>query len=471
MSRIVCKKCGKTLDSLNGELGFCPYCGTSLNPQSIVAAGATATVESLIERVFMFLEEGNFNQAAAYCERILDIEPKNAEAYLGRFMATLRIRKRKDIILSPKPLETDINYRRAIEYGDDKLKTELAGYIEAIQNRGLEQRYALALAKMQNAYNEQSFYEAARAFGAISSFQDAAEKEKQCIEGANYCIWAEAEQCIKRDSVSSLEKAIQLLTRLPDSKSETTQKIADCEIRIDELKKQRKKRKHRWFVRSGVVLGVVLILVLSYFWFIKEMIVTWKLQNCEVGEYITFGEYEQDGDTSNGKEAIEWLVLEKQDDKILVVSKYVLDSKAFHGSDEENITWENCDLRRWLNIDFVNSAFSEEEKQRIPTASVEEQSYHGIDANQGNDTKDKVFLLSAGEAEYYFGDSNERRCKPTQYTLNKNIILFDEYCWWWLRTSAGTKASQVDGIGYILTNGYNTKYDDGVRPAMWIKFK
>lgn len=81
--------------------------------------------------------------------------------------------------------------------------------------------------------------------------------------------------------------------------------------------------------------------------------------NVAVGEYIKFGKYEQDNDESTGKEDIEWLVLDKQDDKILVVSKYALDSKAYN-ENSEDITWEDCTLRIWLNNDFMDNAFSED---------------------------------------------------------------------------------------------------------------
>ena len=84
-----------------------------------------------------------------------------------------------------------------------------------------------------------------------------------------------------------------------------------------------------------------------------------------VGETITFGRYEQDSDPENGPEPIEWLVLASQGDRVLAVSLYALDCRQYHESFTE-VTWETCTLRGWLNDEFLNTAFSYEEKAGIP---------------------------------------------------------------------------------------------------------
>lgn len=87
-------------------------------------------------------------------------------------------------------------------------------------------------------------------------------------------------------------------------------------------------------------------------------------KNVKVGDYVTFGSYEQDNDTSNGKEPVEWLVLDVQSDKALLLSKYVLDEKAYN-DEEIYVTWEGCSLRNWLNNDFTNSAFTKMNKRKF----------------------------------------------------------------------------------------------------------
>ena len=99
-----------------------------------------------------------------------------------------------------------------------------------------------------------------------------------------------------------------------------------------------------------------------------------KLKIATVGEYVPFGAYEQDSNIANGKETIEWLVLDKQGERILAVSKYILDSQAYRHIAESYTTalWENSFIRDWLNNDFLNAAFSVDERALIPVVNVSE---------------------------------------------------------------------------------------------------
>ena len=81
------------------------------------------------------------------------------------------------------------------------------------------------------------------------------------------------------------------------------------------------------------------------------------IKQAKVGDYVVFGQYEQDNDTSNGKEDVEWLVLDVQEDRALLISKYLLDCKPYNTTDD-HVTWETCTLRKWLNDEFINTAFS-----------------------------------------------------------------------------------------------------------------
>jgi hypothetical protein len=80
----------------------------------------------------------------------------------------------------------------------------------------------------------------------------------------------------------------------------------------------------------------------------------------QTGGYVTFGSYEQDNDLSNGKEDIEWLVLARENNKALLISRYSLDNQPYSEHTEE-VPWENCSLRKWLNDNFLNEAFSSDE--------------------------------------------------------------------------------------------------------------
>jgi hypothetical protein len=102
----------------------------------------------------------------------------------------------------------------------------------------------------------------------------------------------------------------------------------------------------------------------------------------------------------------EWYVMDKQDDKLLVLTEKVIDRRAYHSQPCE-VTWEECDLRKYLNGEFFNS-FSEGERERIIEVTNENNCNPWYGTSGGNPTVDKVFLLSIDEAVKYFGDSGQR---------------------------------------------------------------
>ncbi len=219
-----------------------------------------------------------------------------------------------------------------------------------------------------------------------------------------------------------------------------------------------------------------------------------KIKMAEVGDYVLFGAYEQDNDISNGKEDIEWLVLDKQNDKILAISKYGLDCQRYHEKSED-VTWETCTLRKWLNSDFINAAFSPDEMTMIPTVCIAAERDITTHTDPGNATQDKVFLLSAIQAKEYFSSNSERQCKPTDFAVAKGANRSNSAAGsgtWWLRSPGFLQsfASTVIGDGSVNPDGYavskTTFYfsligagndltmDQSdtfiVRPALWINF-
>ncbi len=191
----------------------------------------------------------------------------------------------------------------------------------------------------------------------------------------------------------------------------------------------------------------------------------------EIGKYITFGSYEQDNNISNGKEEIEWLVLDIQDSKALVISKYALDCKPYN-TEYTDVTWETCTLRQWLNDDFINSAFSRDEQKKIQTTTVVAQNngIYGTDA--GNDTQDKIFLLSIEEVNEYFDSSGEVACSPTDFAVANGSFERCGCCFWWLRSPGNSQrsAARIGDAGNVFVNGYDVSLDtEAIRPAMWIE--
>ena len=203
----------------------------------------------------------------------------------------------------------------------------------------------------------------------------------------------------------------------------------------------------------------------------------------QVGAYIILGSYEQDNDLSNGKEDIEWLVLAREDNKALLISRYSLDNQPY-SEHAKDVPWENCSLRKWLNETFLNEAFSSEEQNSIITSVVtaDENPYHKL--SQGNDTTDKAFILSITEVNEYFSSNSDRQCQGTKYCHAQGAPKSQETgnCWWWLRTlNAQNTAAVVDDEGPVeaaaAINDKNNSASGGdyvicteasVRPSIWI---
>ena len=190
-----------------------------------------------------------------------------------------------------------------------------------------------------------------------------------------------------------------------------------------------------------------------------------------VGGTVTFGNYEQDNNTSNGPEPIEWIVLDVQGNRSLLVSKYGLDAKPYNNTKYENTTWEQCTLRTWLNGEFLKTAFSEAEQGAILTTAVDNskaQGYSGYSTNGGNNTQDKIFLLSYAEAWKYFGSDAARQCKPTAYAVAQRAYQSSGNCWWWLRSPGDYQDAAADVSPGGSRDFYVNFSNEAVRPALWV---
>ena len=160
------------------------------------------------------------------------------------------------------------------------------------------------------------------------------------------------------------------------------------------------------------------------------------------GNRVYFGVYEQDNDLLNGQEPILWRVLQVSSTEILLLSEYGLDAKPYHDRFEE-ITWEDCTLRQWLNHSFLETAFSSDEQNAIKEYNNAACDNPYFETDAGNDTKDKVFLLSWEEVgtpnygfqplveisspftdhAYYSTVSDTRTCVATDYAIANNVLF------------------------------------------------
>ena len=199
-------------------------------------------------------------------------------------------------------------------------------------------------------------------------------------------------------------------------------------------------------------------------------------------ETIKFGSYPQNDVNGKTKEPIEWIVLEKDGNKALFLSKYILDNKCFNDEWSVNKTWETSQLRSWLNDTFYRTAFSKDEQKKILSTTIINSNNIDFKTSCGNNTNDKVFLLSIDEVRKYFGSGVKEEfgyrlndavaTQGTKYSgiVDKNNSFGNNY--YWLRSMGIDQfaASFIAPNGYLATHGYYLTYGCGVRPALWVSY-
>ena len=504
--------------------------------ETVVINGGNSNTAPLLKRAFMFLEDGNWEEADEYCEKVLDQDPENAQAYLGKLMAELRVRNQEQLAECEETFENNGNYQKALRFGSKEFQSTLKNIAEQnksnIENLRLTEIYNNVIIEMDNADTENSYKAVAEKFKAVAGFKDADELARQCFENAEVCrkdsIYEAAVARKNTNSVKSLEEAVAFFKSILGWK-DSEEQIYDCQRKIEEInvkkaeelrkaeeryiaaEKLAKKRKKAFAIGTSIVcVCIVFVIVLATVIipngkyndaialmdagniveayealraldgykdstdkansiYVKYKIE--KIKSAKAGDYVVFGAYEQDNDTSNGKEDIEWLVLEVKDGKALLISKYALDCQPYN-TVYENVTWETCTLRKWLNNDFINTAFSADEKIMIPTVTVSADENPKYSANPGNATQDQVFLLSITEANKYFNSNGARQCEPTDYAVANGAFEPDSgNCCWGLRShgSSQSAAAFVRFDGYIHNGGDRVDNDHfAVRPALWI---
>ncbi len=87
----------------------------------------------LLQRVTLFLEDSEFDRADEYCERILDMEPTNADAYLGKLLVEFRCTTREQLKQCQVSIVDSKNYAKIIRFGDGAQKTFVINAEKAIQ--------------------------------------------------------------------------------------------------------------------------------------------------------------------------------------------------------------------------------------------------------------------------------------------------------------------------------------------------
>ena len=211
---------------------------------------------------------------------------------------------------------------------------------------------------------------------------------------------------------------------------------------------------------------------------------------------VFFGNYFQSNRTT--KDPVKWRVLSNAGGQLFLLSDQNLEVFQYH-TERENVTWETSTIRSWLNgydasantggsngIDytgdnFLDTAFSADEQAAIAVTRVVNEPNTDYDTDGGNDTTDRIFLLSIREAYYsptYFPRGTSAVSTNTAYVaaggkLGKGMNPAGAADWWWLRSPGfyNTDAAFIEWEdGTPNTDGQRVNYDRmAVRPAFNLK--
>lgn len=526
----------------------------SKSTESHQTKNTSATIESLLTRAYMFLEDRDWTSAESYCEKILDIEPENVSAYLAKLLAELRISKKENLAKCTSPFDYLNSYKKIIRFADEQLKQELVKYNSDAKQRQKSQndyhKYSEANSAMQRAETEQDFLGAARLFDNISYYKDSKDKADTCRKNADKsrknAIYQKAEKILSTATTENDFRTAKELFKTISGWRDAEDKAASCQKNINVIRNKAKAKRIFKFSCALAVFAVIAGILFYIFYAIplgkyntavemiengqydeayqilinlegfknsngiiqeskysrakshieeNDKVSAYKLlkqikdykdsedliskltsednqliyKGAEEGDPVVFGHYEQDNDTSNGKEEIEWIVVENENNQLLLVSKYCLDCKPYNKT-QGNAVWASSFLRSWLNNDFYNSAFSSEEKTRIPSVLLK-----NSDEEYGpsSDTNDKVFSLSYSERWVSLSSENHL-AKPTAYAIANGVWVDDENgnSTWWLRNTGITEgtAFAIYSNGDVSTGLATENTEAAVRPAIWLKY-
>lgn len=565
-------------------------------PQVVRVETATAEtnapgVTSLLKRAALFLEDGDTASAREYYDRVLDIDPECAEAYMGKVCAETGCRKESDLGALNYCVDMRGDWQKAVRFASAAQKQTYGGYMASVRARVEEHCHELAIdcacavavgrgsrAKMDDALK--AYRANCLTKGSESTDYSAEENASWHLAGYQSIRNTLAQMAAAGDprdvTEGMLKVAAVMFGQIKGEEERAQQCLALAEQarqKDEEGKTQQEKRKRK--KRTMTIVAAVLVVAACIVgWFVvtrvipnnkyqhalalresgqyeeaiaafeelgdysdaKTQITETKYQQGKrfltakdydsaarilinikeyedvdkllaeddnmiaavaaaaaardakfaVGNYVTFGRYPQ---TKAGKDKtpIEWLVLARDGSKALLISRYGLDAQPYNTTNSE-VTWETCTLRTWLNSTFYNKAFSSAEQAAILTTNVDNskyQCYSGWSTNGGNNTQDKVFLLSYAEANKYFdvthdnSSNTKSRVAPTAYAIaqgawtsssDKTADRTYAGCWW-MRSPGGRQiyAAVVDSDGW-LRNRVNG--DSGsVRPALWVNIE
>lgn len=513
-------KLGFSQDLLHGLRKIAPPRSVDGTDEEETAAG----VDALLRRISLFLEDRDFESAGAYCERVLDLEPENAEAYVCKLLVERRLTSEAELPDCDTPLPESGSYQKALRFAGPARAERLRQYAAA-------QTYNRAARLEVEKASEESLRRAAELFSSIPGYRDAAERARDCTARAESArlaqLYRHATELLSRNededstltsvsllAVSDLKQAREQFLALgayedaPALAARCEQALARFEAEAETKKRAEKKRLQKrtaalrrrkklllWCAAALVAALALLIFYLTFL--VPNRTYTEAIRHYQNGEYaeagalflelgdfrdsalylqdekvalltpgatVTFGQYPQSSE--HGKEPICWNVLSVQGESTLLLSTYVLETLPFDEIPEEVIdyrsSWGTSSIRQWLNSNFLQTAFSPAEQTKLRKARVP-------DTPSGETTvEDYIVLLSREELDSLLPSDDERRAEATAYAARSQWSGHFPTSWW--VRSAGNRENNYY---YVPTDG-SLSFPDceyatnplGIRPAI-----
>ena len=210
------------------------------------------TIAPLLKRVFLFLEDGAWEEADEYCEKVLDRDPENARAYLGKLLASKHCHRETELGDCTDLDENDVNYQKTLRFGGTELGEQLKELLEQARKSSI---YAKAQAEEQTG-TIPTLTKAIQLYESIPGWKDAEERAHQCSEQKRelHCapIYERARRAQELDSLFSYPVAIELYKSITDWK-DAADRLHASEERLEELKREEEKQEKRRKKRNRIL--------------------------------------------------------------------------------------------------------------------------------------------------------------------------------------------------------------------------
>ncbi len=508
---------------------------TETKKETVVIQGeGGGNVSALIKRGNMSLEDGDWDKAQEFFDRVLDNDAECAEAYLGKALADMNLtsldafeyrylpkadnieptelqayvpnqKEREEKLAEENEVsyyltKEDIhnictfdfsypsrvsrykkemnatlekfrnrNFKRAEEYASGKLKMQIEAFKSDINNK---MKKALKALEDEDTQSQKNICE--RYDEAFAKWEEQATQMRTTAEAKREDVYQRAVSAFEKEEDN--DKALNLFQReviidykdskeyIEKIKKREKEKAEQARLQAEKekeealLQKEKKRKKKIKRIKISISCTVVIIVfaVVLFTVIIPSIKYNTAMNYYQDGDYVAaYTTFDELGDFSDAKDMADkilqdvngdameeyskasegdiiefgdysWIVLEKTDDTMLIITEDIIEERAYN-EEYEGTTWEDCTLRKYLNGTFYNS-FSEEEQLMIAETAVTnpDNSKYGTDG--GNDTTDKIFLLSLEEAEEYMTE-DERTASS----------------WWWLR-SPGNNQLYAAGV-------------------------